>query len=266
MTCVSPPELDDRTLLIYIDGEASADVAAHIERCPHCRERAQRLARLQGRMTAQLYRLDCPAPSELGEYHLGMLPAAEMEAIRRHLEECPHCRREVAQLEGYLANLAPDLAPTLQPGPLEQAVERVRVWVARLVSGGTVGLPGQLAPAYAGPVYAGMRGDEWTAPLVYQADEVQVIVEIEADAGRPDRKSVLGLVTGLDEASAFKAHLWQAGQRVTTEPVDELGNFVLPGLLPGAYELILAGSDLEIHVQQIQVGDVEGERGEGEER
>ena len=256
MACVSPPELDDRTLLIYIDGEATPDTVAHLERCSHCRERAHRLARLQRRLTRLLYRIDCPSPLELGEYHLGMLPAVQMEAIGHHLEECPHCRQEIAQLEGYLA----DLAPTLQPGPLEQAVERVRVLIARLVSGG---MPGPMAMA---PAYAGTRGDESGAPLVYQADDVQVIVEVEADAERPDRKTVLGLVVGLDEASDFKAHLWQAGQRVTTTAVDELCNFVLPGLLPGEYELVLAGPKLEIHVQRVQVGGMEGERQDDEAR
>jgi hypothetical protein len=247
MACVSPPELDDRTLLIYLDGQASADITAHIERCSYCRERAHRLAQLEGRLTTQLYRVTCPSPHELGEYHLDVLPDAQMDAIRQHLDECPHCRREVAQLEGYLA----ELAPTREPGPLQQVVERVRVVVARLAGGGSGGgWPGQLA-------LAGVRGDESDVPLVYQAGETQVIVEIETDAERPDRKTVLGLVIGPEPESLLQAHLWHASQRVATAPVDELGNFVLPGLLPGAYELILAGPDLEIHIQHVQVGNMQ---------
>jgi hypothetical protein len=188
-----------------------------------------------------------------------------MEAIGQHLDKCPHCRREIAQLEGYLA----ELAPTLEPGPLERVVGRVRVLVARLVSGGSGGrLPGPWAMA---PAYAGMRGDESGAPRVFQADDAQVIVEIEADAERPDRKTVLGLVIGLDEGprsegSEFEAHLWQAGQRVTTTPVDELGNFVLPGLLPGTYELILTSANFEIHIQHIQVGGIQTEDQDGEDQ
>ena len=257
MACVSPPELDDRTLLIYLDGQASADIAAHIKRCSHCRERARHLALQQGRLITQLYRSNCPAPSELGEYHLGMLPVVRAEAVKRHLDECPHCRREIAQLEGYLT----DLEPTLNPDPLQQVVERVRVLVARLIGGGTGGsLPGPWAMT---PAYVGVRGDESDVPLVYQADEVQVIIEIETDADRPDHKTVLGLVIGLDEASELKAHLWQAGQRVTTTPVDKLGNFVLTGLSTGEYELLLAGPELEIHIQYIQVGGDEEAHLEG---
>jgi hypothetical protein len=41
--------------------------------------------------------------------------------------------------------------------------------------------------------------------------------------------------------------------------------FVIPALPTGEYELILAGTELEIHVQHIQVGDVQ-ERREDVER
>jgi len=265
MACVSPPELDDQSLLLYLDGQASAEITAHIEQCSHCRERAHRLARLEGRLTIQLYRATCPSPHELGEYHLTLLPAAQMDAIRQHLEKCPHCRSEIAQLEGYLAQLAPDLESALAPGMLEQAADRVRVWVARLVSGGPGSGLGErltMAPAPFGLAGAAVRGDELEAPLVYQAGKAQVIVEVEQDAERPDRKVVLGLAIGLDASPGVEAHLWQTGQRVTGAPVDDLGNFVLPALLPGEYELILAGPELEIHIQHIQVGNVQAENQE----
>ena len=51
---------------------------------------------------------------------------------------------------------------------------------------------------------------------------------------------------------------------MTATPVDGLGNFVLSALSPGTYELLLAGPDLEIHVQHIQVGDVGREHKDGE--
>ena len=247
MACVSPPELDDRTLLIYLDGQATADVAAHMERCSHCRERAHRLAQQEGHLTTQLYRVDCPSPFELGEYHLGMLPAAQMEAIRHHLDECPHCRSEIAQLEGYLANLAPDLAPDLAPGPLQQVMEHVRVVVARLVDARPLGQPA-LSPAF-----ASMRGGE-QEPLIYEAGEIQVVIEIQEDVDRPDHKTILGLVIGLDAPQELKAHLWATEQRLATIPVDELGNFVLSNVLCGSYELMLSGPEIDIHIQDLEIG------------
>ncbi|RME44392.1 MAG: hypothetical protein D6791_13280, partial [Chloroflexi bacterium] len=153
MVCAYPPELDEVQLLTYVDGEADRRVAAHVAQCSHCRERAERLARLQHRLTARLYRITCPPPEELGEYHLGMLPREQMAAVARHLDECPYCTQEVAQLREYLS----ELAPALELRPIERARERVKVLVARLVDRGLgPALPGQPAPA---PAYAGIRGE-----------------------------------------------------------------------------------------------------------
>lgn len=245
MACVSPPELSDRELLAYIDGEAGHQVAAHLEQCPHCREKAYRLARLQHRLTTQLYRLTCPSSMELGEYDLGVLPRDQAAAVAHHLAECPHCTREVAQLKDYLT----EMAPTLELGPLERVREQVKVLVARLVSGG----PGNSLlkqPALA-PAYLGVRGEEEGA-LVYQADDIQVVIEIHEDVDQPDRQALLGLVTEI-EPRELKVHLWQASQCVATVSVDELGNFVIPGLAPGSYELILSGPEVEIHIQALEI-------------
>ena len=246
MPCVSPPELTDRELLTYIDGEADQQVVVHLERCPHCREKAYRLARFQHRLTAQLYRLTCPSSMELGEYDLGLLPRDQAAVVARHVADCPHCTREVAQLRDYLA----EMAPALELGPLERVREQVKVLVARLVSGGPGGRPLK-RPALA-PAYAGVRGEE-EGPYVCQAGDVQIAIEVQDDAERPGRKVILGLVIGT-EAGVVKAHLWQAGQRVAAVPADELGNFCIPNLAPGTYELILSGPGVEIHVPELQVG------------
>lgn len=246
MPCEFPPELDDRSLLAYLDGEADRQVVAHLERCPHCRDRATRLAQLQSRLTAELYRLACPSTVELGEYHLGVLLPEQAEAVAHHVAECPHCSRELAQLEDYLA----ELAPALEPGPLERAREQIRVLIARLLDRNSGTRPfGQPAMV---PAYAGLRGDE-EEPLIFQAEDVQVVIQIQQDAERPERKTILGLVVGLGENRELEAHLWQAGQRVTVAAVDELGNFVMSDVVSGSYELILSGPEMEIHVQALEI-------------
>ena len=240
MPCVSPLEPDDGELLAYVDGEAGPDLVAHIDRCPHCRQRAARLARLQNRLTAGLYRMACPTTEELGEYHLGALSPDRAAAVARHLTECPHCTRELAQLQEYLGELASEL----EFSPLE----RVRVLVAQLVFG-EQGVPGVGRPA---PAYAGVRGEE-EGPLLYHADDAQIALEVQDDAGQRDRKLLLGLVTGL-ETRQLEAHLWRGDEPIITVPVDELGNFVIAGLVPGRYELILSGPAVEIHIQDLDVG------------
>jgi anti-sigma factor RsiW len=190
-----------------------------------------------------MYRITCPEPTELGEYHLGILPAEQAEAVTRHLDECPHCRREVAQLAEYLAELEP--SPSLDL--VDQVRENVRVLVARLVSGGPLGQPA-LAPAY-----AGLRGGG-PEPLIYQAQEIQVMLEIQEDADRPDHRTLLGLVVGLGTSQGFQAHLWASEQLLATAPVDELGNFVLSNLIRGRYELMLSGPKTGIHIQDLEIG------------
>lgn len=245
MTCIRPPELEDAQLLAYLDGEADPATAEHLEKCAHCRERTERLALLSDHLTASLYRATCPSPVELGEYQLRLLDRGDAAAIRGHLAECPHCSREVGQLEIYLGELAPDL----EIGLLERMREGVRVVIARLTNGVAGGMVGQ--PALS-PAYAGLRGAE-AEPLVYQAEGAQIVVEVQADAERPGRQAVLGLVMGMD-TSELVAHVWRTEERVTAVPVDELGNFVVRDLTSGRYDLILSGPEVEIHVQELGVG------------
>ncbi len=242
MTCISPPELADVDLLAYLDGESDARVATHLEDCPHCRQRARSLGRLQGHLTARLYRYNCPSSADLGEYHLGLLPHDQEAALVYHLTECPRCAHEVSELEDYLADLAPDV----DFGLLEQAKEQVRVLVARLANGGvSVNLLGQ-------PALAGVRGHE-REPLIYEADGIQVVIEVHQDPDQPERRSIFGLVTGADDPGQLEVHLWQSSQPVATVQVEDIGNFVIPSLTPGRYELILSGAEVEIHIQELVV-------------
>jgi hypothetical protein len=232
--------------LAYLDGEATDEVIFHLEHCDHCRQRAKDLTGQEESMLARLYRTACPDPYVLGEYHLGLLSGREAENAAHHLAGCPHCRREVAQLEGFLG----ELAPTLELGRLDQVRQSLRVWIARLLDQGA-GASGPALPALA-PLRLGVRGGD-SGPRLYQAGDVQLSIDLQADSRHPDRTLLLGLMIGVDPAG-FEAHLWRAGRHLVTVPVDELGNFALPDLEAGRYDLIVAGPDTEIHVQDLQVG------------
>jgi hypothetical protein len=241
MTCVSPPEPADHELLAYLDGQARASVEEHLRRCPHCRGRAEALAGIQAHYLAQLYRVACPEAHELGEFHLGLLPSERSSAVRKHLATCPHCAREVAQLEGYLDELAPEISTT----PLQ----RLRVLVAGLFEPEErPGPVGRLVPA---PAYAIRGTDE--GPRLYRVDEFQIAVEVQEDAEAPGQYTLLGLVTGAG-AEGLEARLDLGGRRAGSAMVDDLGNVLFSGLVPGVYDLVLRGADLEIRVSDIPVG------------
>src|SRR5690349_15493024 len=122
MTCITSPALDNAGIAMYVDGEADEPVRAHIQQCPFCSEKARQWTRLQNSLRKQSYRVDCPTPVELGDYHLGYLPAPQVLVVSQHLRECRHCNREVAILENFLT----------EPSPETSLLGAAKVLIARL--------------------------------------------------------------------------------------------------------------------------------------
>lgn len=193
------------------------------------------MAHIDDSLKAALYRITCPDSATLGNFHLGLLPEDAATKISTHLTNCPHCTQEVEQLEAFLAETAVSLEPS--------TVERIKIWIAkRLPTGGQTGnLLG--TPAFA------MRGGD-TGPLMYEAGDAQLSLEVQDDPEHPGRKSVLGLVLGI-ETEAVEVKLLKHVVVETAVTLDELGNFTFTGLEPGKYELTLSGQDIEIHVQDL---------------
>jgi hypothetical protein len=249
MTCSNLPELSDIQLLIYLDGEADQDevkqITEHLAGCKHCSARKEQLRLREARLTAAFYRSACPSPMELGEYRLGALGRRRAQAITRHVTECPHCARELAQLQSFLA----DLAPAPVQGPLAQASDRIRVLVARLAGGARDALAAPLPPL--APAYAGVRG-EVAGPAIYEAEDAQVLLDAQPSGAAAGRFELLGLLTGVDPAR-FTVNLWRDGALTATLPVDEGGNFIFSDLVPGAYELVVRGPDREIYIEELKI-------------
>lgn len=243
MECISVTELSEVELMAYLEGEAPQDVVAHLERCPYCFDRLNVLAGEQALVKARLFRSKCPSTIELGEYHLDKVPPQERMAIARHLRECTFCRAEVRQLEDYLKDLA--LAADTLDVP---SANPLRVLVARLLSGGASDRAPQPAMA---PIWAGVRGSE-AGSRVYQADDFQITLEAQQDPHNPARKILIGLIIG-PELLEMEAHLWQQGRPVTSVEVEDTGNFILPGVETGLYELTIQGRGLMIQIQDLEV-------------
>ena len=227
--CISPPELDDRQLLLYLDGKGDQDVVSHLERCTYCHERANALASLQKRLTSRLYRITCPSPLELGEYHLHMLPASEMHMIRHHLGECPHCTRELAQLEAFFST---DLAP-METSLFGQA----RVLIARLVN--SLAEPGQTVAA--------LRG-EAKGPITLEAEGLVIVLDVQS--GKEGKVNILGQLAAEDQDQWTDAlvELHHGGELEFSSTVDDLGAFYSEDIIPGSKELRITSKDNSIRV------------------
>lgn len=237
--CVSPPELDEKQLLLYLDGEADRETSLHLQRCAYCREKAEALDRFQDRLKSRVFRANCPSSMELGEYNFRMLPPSQMLLIGQHLRSCPHCAREFAGLQAFVNE---DLSQSGLAGS-------IKVLIAQLVKGGD-GNQNADQPSFQ-PALEGLRGNG-EKPFIYQAENIQIILEVQEDIEQPDLKMILGLVTGLT-AGGFTVQASQDGQTVATSPIDDIGNFTIHPLTPGTYDLTLRGPETEIRIPSFVV-------------
>jgi hypothetical protein len=222
-----------------LDGEADRETLLHLQRCAYCREKAEALDRFQKRLKSRVFRANCPSPMELGEYHFRLLPAAQMLLIGQHLRSCPHCAREFAELQTFVSEDMP------QPG----FAGSIRVLIAQLVKGGEMNQKAD-QPSFP-PALEGVRGNG-EKPFIYQAENIQIILEVQEDMEQPDLKMILGLVTGLT-SSGFTLQASQEGQTLATSPIDEIGNFTIHQLTPGIYDLTLRGPEIEIQIPSFTV-------------
>jgi hypothetical protein len=193
------------------------------------------MSELEQRITRTLYRSSCPSSTELGEYHLELLPEDRAAAVRQHLVDCPYCSAEVAQLKAFLREVETDLDYSL--------AEKIQIWIAERIPQ----FPDsqEMTPAFA------LRGSE-RPPQVYRAGEAEVTLEYESDPAQKGKGTLLGLLSGVDP-KGLQATLWKAERKVDATTLDELGNFVLDGIEADHYQLILTGESFEIHLDDVDI-------------
>src|SRR6185436_2613525 len=226
MNCKFPPELEDKKLLAFLDGEDDQETKFHLEQCQYCLERSKDLAHVHNLLTARLYRINCPSSLVLGEYQLHMLPASQMLIVSQHLRECPHCTREVEELQKYLS----DLTPVGESG----ALEGIKTLVARWVGGNP---ESSLSPAP-----SALRG-EAKGPLTFEADGVVIILDIQPTS--EGRVSVLGQVAADDQDNWTGAvvELRQTDAPPILAALDDLGAFRFEQADLGSTEITITSSN-----------------------
>lgn len=218
--CVFPPELEEKQLMAYLDDpDVNQDIARHLKQCPHCSEKAKSLKDLQGRLTKRLYRSTCPSSTELGEFHLKLLPAAQRLIIGQHARRCMHCQRELSVLEDYLAEFEPQ----------RNVLESVQEFFAQLVH----------------PMKLASERGTGNKLLTYELDNLFFSIDVAGVKEQPGRRTILGLVDGLG-LSGFTMEAYLEGNLIATTLVDEFNTFVFSHLAPGNYDLALVGLQTKI--------------------
>jgi hypothetical protein len=227
MTCISPPEPEDRLLMAFLDGEADPETILHLKECQHCGKRVESLAREQKLLTSRFFRITCPSATELGEYHLHMLTAPQMLMVSQHLRDCPYCPQEINQLEEFLSDLG--------PAPESSLLGRAKVLIAKLVSGGKPsGLTGD--PAFA------LRGES-EGPMTFQVGGNLIVIDIQQTSD--GKLNLLGQVAAdqQDDWTDASVSLRQENQPERKTKVDDLGAFQFEDVLRGFIDLEIEARD-----------------------
>ena len=216
MKCITSPALDDTQIVSFIEGEADDGVVAHIKECPYCSEKARQWTHLQNRLKKQSYRVTCPTPMELGDYHLGFLSGSEKLVVAQHVRECLLCGQEVATLENFLSSLAPE----------SSLLGAAKVLIARLMDA---------------PAASALRG-EVKGPLTFEANGIVIVLDIQP---RNERSfDMLGQVAAddQDQWTGALVELRKDGQLECSTTIDDLGAFQCEGMLAGKQELRIVPS------------------------
>jgi len=237
--CIRRPALDDLDLIAAIDGEAEAEILAHLRECPHCAERARDLEAIQQLLRQRLYRVLCPSTADMLAYQQGWLEESRQMQLRAHLDECPHCSGEM-RLLAEAANAPPyDIEPV-------SALRRV---VA-------VALKPRGRPALS-PMYGGVRGGALGGQYAYRADSMQLTLDVQRAVGRSGQVVLVGMLLDEDGAAHSLTHstasLLHGEWVVTSSTIDELGSFVLEDIAPGNYSLSLRLPDREVVVEALSL-------------
>ena len=175
-----------------------------------------------------------PTDLEIGEYALGLLPADRAREVAHYLERHPHATRLADGLQTFWDNLRPEKRP-----PATSSA-KVNILIAQLL-------------ATQDWQAAGVRGE---SSGVYQVGSVQVTVAIDGDLDDPSVYVLTGIITGGPLAAAHVT-LWSADHPEATgrTTCDEDGHFMLSGIRPGSYELIIHSQETAVHIPQLQIRD-----------
>lgn len=238
--CTRPPALDDLDLIAAADGEARPEVAAHLAVCRSCASRASAIMGLQNALRRRLFRAFCPSSDDLLAFHHHHLPDARSTRIATHIDECPHCTREL-QLIMRAAHEPPQLFAGVWP---------LRRLVAQPLA--TAGPVGSL------PLYGAARSGSANAQYAYRAENLELTLRVARVVGRSGTLAVSGQLATDDCAleallPGATAHLLSNADEQAVVSLDELGGFFFDGVCPGEYQLSVRLGECEVVVEAFAV-------------
>jgi anti-sigma factor RsiW len=248
--CIEPGAVQDWELDACVDGEALPHVVEHLERCPACRARLAEQVAMERSLHQVLYRFDCPSPDLLRDYYWGDLAADEYQRVESHLDVCPHCAAELADMAGFVKAERTEPSSDLL-ARARRAAAQVRLIVAQLAAPGLSLEPARRADARLLPA---LRGDT-RYMLLFDAEDVMVSVNLEREA--TGTYAILGQVLSPEPVIPAGGYARLTARAEGVDPVqvqlDVNGGFSLANLRPGMYQLLVCLQDRRIVVPTLEL-------------
>lgn len=234
LACIQPDQVTEADYLAALNQDSRPEFKRHLADCEFCRREIQVYRNLDDRLRRQFEfisspaRTLCPETQRVGEYAAGLLGAMESAKLRQHLATCDWCANEAAQIKQWL--LEPDalLQEPVVPPPDRPQGERFD-WLRRVVA--TLSKPTTLSYAQ-----SGVRGSADGLPQTFQAEELTIVLTVQAVGPRSHGLNILGLVQagdgGIENLIGREIRLTSQGKEVASEALDELGNFIFENVQP----------------------------------
>lgn len=176
------------------------------------------------------YRASCPSPEQWLEHSQNLSNVGAKARLNQHLQQCPHCAREWAEL--VLAEM-----------PASDWWERLQQWIGQLIAVKDW-LPTQpLVWATSQPTgfAMGLKGEgDWS--WVYQTEGYRLTLVVPALSPTLSNYSLEGSLLSLtepDQENAGTVYLYQNNQPIHQTPLDPFGFFTFHSLTLGQYLLAI---------------------------
>lgn len=242
----------------FIDGMDLPNVAAYFEQNPHERARVEAEMLFDTDISEVCYRFDCPPPEQLHAYLWDEFANLQKETFVQHVQLCPHCSQEIAELRAFINLDVEPIAPKTDVAPMplsEQIVDQLHEMLdqARTIIATLVTPPASpLSPM-------AVRSDpaldaETRRTLLFETEDgdfTLTILKVDDDAWE-----ISGQLFTMRDVATGTAKLIPQGvdSHAVESVISRAGVFDLPPIQTGRYQLRLELEETKLIVPDISVG------------
>lgn len=187
---------------------------------------------MEALLQAVLYRHTCPTAEELLDYHLGNLTGTADEALRRHVELCPHCTADLRDLVQLELESQPSATHAAQRTHL---LQRLRQWLADLPL-----IPLLPQAAVSLPT---LRGDETPDTRIFESDAYRLAISVIRISSSTSVTLEGNLIDQNDPLQTPNGEVqlvrYEDGEPIASQTLDDFGLFTVTSVPSATYSLLI---------------------------